>query len=282
MGAGVALSLSACATDSFFGNVQAEQMPDRPWLDVLNDYRAESGLPPVVHDPQFDEAARLHSCYMLLNGIGHDELPDRPGYTPEGDHAGNSSNVAVSSEQSYTDELHIDLWMTGPFHAIGILRPALNSVSYGTCDAADTPTDWRSAATLNVLDGFGGDNLAFRPVVFPGDGARTHLNKFIAETPNPIEQCGWKGEAGLPLIALMPNEVNNPHATVTDNEGKELETCVLYAGNVTEPSAHELLYVDNAVVILPRMLLADSEYHVTLTTDADVADWRFTVDSRDD
>ena len=34
---------------------------------------------------------------MLANGISHDELPSKPGYTVEGDAAGNHGNVAVSS-----------------------------------------------------------------------------------------------------------------------------------------------------------------------------------------
>ena len=69
--------------------------------------------------------AAAHSCYMLYNGISHDETPGLPGYTPEGDAAGNNGNVAVSSQINTSARSHVELWMSGPFHAIGILRPNL-------------------------------------------------------------------------------------------------------------------------------------------------------------
>ena len=90
-------------------------MPDAPWLSVVNYYRAMAGLGPVVENAALSPGAYNHSCYMLWNGITHDETPGLPGYTTSGDTAGNNSNVAVSSGYDATDRNHIDLWMTGPF-----------------------------------------------------------------------------------------------------------------------------------------------------------------------
>ena len=66
------------------------------WLTTVNAYRAMSGLGPVTENTTWSAEAQAHSCYMLYNGISHDEVPGNPGYTPGGDTAGNSGNVTWS------------------------------------------------------------------------------------------------------------------------------------------------------------------------------------------
>ncbi len=98
--------------------------------------------------------AAAHSCYMLYNGITHDETPGLPGYTAEGDVAGNSGNVAVSSVINTSARSHVELWMTGPFHAIGVLRPNLRVDRLRQVRPARHP-DMALGATLDVLRGLG-------------------------------------------------------------------------------------------------------------------------------
>ena len=96
------------------------------WLTTLNYYRSMSGLLPVSEDPALSAGALSHSRYMIGNGtIVHDEVNGAPFWTKDGDEAGNNGNVAVSSNASTTARKHVELWMTGPFHAIGVLRPKL-------------------------------------------------------------------------------------------------------------------------------------------------------------
>ena len=181
--------------------------PNATWLSVVNYYRSMAGLSKVTEDKTLSPGAFNHSCYMLYNGISHDEVPGKQGYTASGDTAGNQGNVAVSSGTNASVRDQIELWMTGPFHAIGILRPGLRSVGFGQCKLPNTPT-WHTAATLDVFGGM--DWNAPRPaapVVWPGNGTTTSLNHFIAETPNPVTYCGWTGGAGLPVIAMMPDHV---------------------------------------------------------------------------
>jgi hypothetical protein len=99
---------------------------------------------------------------MLQNGIAHDEIEGRPGYTVGGDLAGNNGNVAVSSSISATARDHVELWMTGPFHAIGVLRHSLRTSGFGLCAMADTPTPWHSGGTLDggSASGAGRDRCA--------------------------------------------------------------------------------------------------------------------------
>ena len=53
-----------------------------PGSRTVNAYRAMSGLGPVTENTTWSAEGQAHSCYMLHNGISHDEVPGNPGYTP--------------------------------------------------------------------------------------------------------------------------------------------------------------------------------------------------------
>jgi hypothetical protein len=248
---------------------------DAPWLTTINYYRAMSGMPPVVENPTLSSGAYNHSCYMLYNGIAHDEIPGKPGYSASGDAAGNNGNIAVSSAFGTSHRSHIELWMTGPFHAIGILRHSLQSVGYGKCDLNNTPI-WHSGATLNVLNGIGTAPRPTTPTLFPGNGTTTNLNQFVTESPNPLAFCGWSGSAGLPVIAMMPEAVTTTSGSMTGPNGP-VQTCSIFSGN-TSGAAQAILAGDNAVSVIPRNPLGPGTYTTTITTQARTVTWSFTVD----
>ena len=198
MGLGIGLAAASfVSTASASAPSPAFIPPTADWLTTVNYFRAMAGLGSVVEDGSMSAGAAAHSCYMLYNGISHDETPGLQGYTPEGDVAGNSGNVAVSSLINTSARSHVELWMSGPFHAIGILRPNLHSTGFGRCDLASTPT-WHSGATLDVLRGLGNDPRPANPILFPGNGTTTNLDRFVVESPSPMTFCGWTGSAGLP------------------------------------------------------------------------------------
>jgi len=85
--------------------------------------------------------------------MGHGEDPDNPWYTPEGLAAAQSSNAAVSHDVDATDEYAIDAFMGGPFHAVGILDPALLQTGYGSYREADG--GYQMGAALDVIRGLG-------------------------------------------------------------------------------------------------------------------------------
>ncbi len=254
-------------------------LPAANWLSVVNYYRAMAGLPKVTENTALSPGAYNHSCYMLYNGISHDETPGQQGYTTSGDTAGNQSNVAVSSGYGATARNHIDLWMTGPFHAIGILRHNLKAVGFGKCDLQNTPT-WHSGATLNVIAGLAsGVARPTTPILFPGNGTTTALTRFIAETPNPVKLCGWTGSAGLPVIAMMPEAFTSvSSATITGPTGA-LQTCALHKGNANDATAKAILGGDHAVTVLPRSELVNGRYTVKIVTNMRTVQWSFTVDT---
>ncbi len=250
--------------------------PTASWLTTVNYFRAMAGVGPVVEDASMSAGAVQHSCYMLYNGISHDETPGQPGYTPEGDVAGNSGNVAVSSQIGTSARSHIELWMSGPFHAIGVLRPNLQSTGFGKCDLSSTPV-WHSGATLDVIRGLASAPRPATPIVFPGNGTTTSLNRFVTESPSPMTYCGWTGSAGLPLIAMMPEAATNPTASLIGPNGQPIEVCVLSAAN-TSGVAMQILQGDNAVIVVPRTVLADGTYSVAVGTASNGVNWSFTVD----
>lgn len=250
------------------------------WLPTVNAYRAMSGLEPVTENTEWSAQARAHSCYLLYNDITHDEVPGNPGYTVGGDTAGNNGNVAVSSSATATARNHIDLWMTGPFHALGILRPKLATTGFGIC-ADETTLQWHSGATLDVLRGIDSNRASpTTATVFPGRNATLALDHFVTESPNPLTYCGWSGAAGLPLIAMMPASVTSASATLTGPAGP-LQTCVLHGEN-TDGTAQSLLRSDNAVVVVPREPLAPGAYTSTVNTTGGNVTWSFTIDPNAD
>lgn len=250
--------------------------PAADWLSTVNYFRSMAGQPPVVENSARSAAAANHSCYMLLNGISHGEIPGNPGYTPEGNDAGTHGNVAVSSAFNTTARSHIELWMTGPYHAIGVLRHRLQSVGFAKCDNAST-SPWRSGATLDVLNGLPAAGGQTEPILFPGNGTTTSLSRFITESPNPLDACGWTGSAGLPVIAMMPEGVSSsPTATFSGPNGP-IDVCVVSANN-TAGVAQAILNADNSVVVIPRVVLQPGTYSVSVTTSARSVSWSFTVD----
>lgn len=280
---GLILALSLCGGVNIASSVHASNpsppfIPTRAdWLTSVNYFRSMAGVAPVVEDPALSPGAYNHSCYMLLNDIAHDEIPGNPGYTAAGDASGNSSNVAVNSATGVSNRSFVELWMTGPFHAIGVLRPNLQRVGFGQCENPNTAR-WHSGATLDVLRGLGPQQAIASPILFPGDGTVTNLTQFIAESPNPVQLCGWgTSGAGLPVIAMMPeNFSSNPSASMTGPNGP-VQTCVLSRHN-TSSTAQSILGGDNATIVLPRNPLTAGTYTVTVTTSARTVTWSFTVD----
>lgn len=244
------------------------------WLGTVNAYRAMSGLPPVAANPAWDAGERNHACYMLKNGIAHDEIPGNPGYTVSGDEAGNSSNVAVAGGGA-TPQDFVEMWLTAPYHAIGLLRPGWRQTSYGEC-REQTASSSRAGAGIDVIRGtdFGVRNTS--PILFPGQNSTIRLTRFIAEWPNPLQACNWSPPAGLPVIAMMPSKVNAASATISSPDGDN-PACVLHAGNAGHEVAVSILDGANAVVIIPRRHLADGRHTVSLQTNAGNVTWSFGV-----
>ncbi len=261
------------------GSAQAWAVSDNDWLGIINAYRQQSGLPAVRNDSNLSAGARNHSCWMLANGIAHHETPGTWGYSAAGDRAGRNGNLSVHSSPSFNARQHIDQWMGGPFHAIGVLRPGLQTTGFGLCTSppSHSASYARSAATLDVLSGLDSGRGTSTPIVFPGKGARTSLSRFQSETPDPRSFCGWSGRTvGLPLVAMMPGGVSWANATLRGPNGS-VPTCTLYSGN-TSGTASAILRGNNAVTVIPAVALSPGTYTATVNSSGGSVTWSFTVD----
>ncbi len=265
--------------------------------------RAGAFLPAVDEDPDLSAGALAHAKYVVSNdtshprydpdGNIHDEDPSSPGYSPEGQAAARNGNVVKSEDPAMDSARAFDAWMTGPFHALGILDPRLERVGYGIWNEPDG-RGWQSAAVLDVLSGLADqppDGVSF-PLFFPGPDAVVHLLEYPGlENPDPLSHTGCEGfdpPTGLPLIVQLgsdPLGVSTPDVTgarVEDGEGNPLEVCWFDESTYTNPDpetqerARRVLNTRDAVVIIPREPLAPGRaYTASITADGETYTWRF-------
>ena len=265
-------------------------VPSEDWLGTVNHYRAQAGVPLVTADADGSAGIGLHLEYLANTPASlrvgeyanaHTENPASPWYTPEGDHAGRSSNLGAGP----SDRLAIERWLTAPFHAIGILRPGLTTSAFAR--------DASGAAGLDVISGLGPGPRVPKVVLFPGPGSVTFLTRFESERPDPTEPCGL-GFTGLPLIAMLAGpppagtsaSVRTPDGRLV-TEGAEL--CVVTASSFTTTDAvygtmgASILESTNAVLVIPRAPLAEGTHEVTvLGDDGPLVTWSFTAASEFD
>jgi len=78
---------------------------------------------------------------------------------------------------------------------------------------------------------------------------------------------------------MMPNTVSWADSTITGPNGP-VSTCTLHAGNSgSNGTAQSILAGENAVVVMPRDVLANGEYTVTVNTNSGSVTWSFAVDT---
>lgn len=210
-------------------------MPD--WLNHVNDYRALASLPALGENPTWSHGDWLHERYMVKNDfIGHSEDPNNSWYTAEGNAAAQNSNVAVSSSTVLSDNAAMDLWMQGPFHAVGILDPGLAVVGYGSYREADG--GYQTGAALDVLRGLGNISPAVTfPVKFPGNNTTVGYKSYGGgESPNPLSSCaGYTVPTGLPILLQIGDGSLTPN--VSAHSFKQGESSTASTTKPTIPTA---------------------------------------------
>ncbi|MFN8040870.1 MAG: fibronectin type III domain-containing protein [Acidimicrobiales bacterium] len=241
----------------------------RPWIDVVNWYRAGAGLPAVTDNPVWSDGIRKHLDYLNNTPLQyftgpyvswHTENPASPWYTPEGAAAAQSSDLGGWGT---SDRESIEGWITAPFHAVGIIRRNLTQAAYYRQPSG-------GGAGLDVIRGLsGGSGTA--PVLFPGPNSVVGLHSMGAEVPNPVERCGYTTGPGLPMIALLPQAPPaGTTATLVDDKGTSYDVCEVDQNNfvTSDPvygqTGHAILEGDHAVFVVPRSPLADGRYTVSI------------------
>ena len=211
--------------------------PPQPWPTpigsaMVNTYRAMSGLDAGEREHNVvsrrRRPTRATCCRTASRTTRSLACPDTP---PGGDTAGNSGNVAVSSSIDADARSHIDLWMTGPFHAIGILRHNLRSTGFGLCANPSTPTlalGWHARR----------DPWPRRPPasVDTHRVPRQRLDRAAVQASSPRPPTRCRCAAGrAPRSATDRHDAERRHdrrtVTLTGPNGP-IQTCMLHKGNV--------------------------------------------------
>lgn len=258
------------------------------WLQYVNRFREQANLLPLTENSDWSHGAWLHSRYMVKEDtIGHSEDPGSPWYTEAGNEAAQNGNVAVSGATSVSDEFAINLWMTGPFHAIGLLDPQLQQTGFGSY--RENIGRWQMGATIDVGRGRGSvpPETTF-PLSFPKAGGNTWLTAYGgSELPDPLASCpGYNAPSGPPIMIQLGDGSLTPDVTgssFADSRGP-LEYCIFDETNYSNSnSSHQSLGRDilnsrDAVVIMPRYELRGGEiYTIRVTANGNTTAWSFAV-----
>ena len=245
------------------------------WLRYMNYYRATAGEPPVTEDPSLSAGDANHARYTVANGIlCHCEDSSKPYYTSSGAAAASASDIAAGSYEGYpgpTGFDNIDGWMSGPFHAAGIIDPSLLTTGYGSYQDSNSSSGYTAAAALNVLTGR--DNSYPdpwpSPIEWPGNGMTVPLSFFSNnEIPSPTSNCdsSYAYTDGLPIDLMVgPQSGLTVEASSLTYGGTPIDFCEVDQNNAGG-YAQTVLSARGQVVLVPRLpLQRDHEYTASVT-----------------
>lgn len=253
----------------------------------VNRLRSLGGLPALAENTALGQGLAAHALYMVKNDvIGHSEDLSLPFSSPEGDTAARNSNLAISSDLQQTDEASIDGWITGPFHAAGILDATLKSTMFSSY--AEAKSGVRYGACLDVLHGRSGDTTASFPVLWPGDGTTVGLTAYAGnEAPDPLTGTpGFTAPSGLPIYCLLGTGAVTPvvNGSSLTTGGQPVTHAVFDESTYVNPDpdtqslARAVLGSRDMVVIMPRQPLTRSAtYQVSLAVNGQTISWSFAV-----
>jgi hypothetical protein len=104
----------------------------------LNAQRAENGIPAgIVERPDWSYKCARHNDYQRQNGLGHDEDPSRPGYSPEGAWAGQNSVLASGANWDGANPFE-----NAPIHLDQLLAPRLAEMGIDDSAGYVCATTW--------------------------------------------------------------------------------------------------------------------------------------------
>jgi hypothetical protein len=257
------------------------------WLDRVNFYRATAGLGPVEEDPSLSGAVSEHARYMVRHDeIKHTQNLKRALASRSGAEAAASSVLAGSGRATEPDVWAVDVWMQGPFHALGLLDPSLTRVGFGI--QRDKSGKIQTAAALDVVRGRTTGHTPYSfPVVWPANGATVPIGTSTMENPSPIAGCrDYSMPTGLPVIVQLGSGSLTPHVTGSwlMDGNRKLAHCIFDETNYRNRNQAEqrqgrgVLDSHDAIVLVPRSPLKPGRsYRVMIDANGQRIDWTFRV-----
>ncbi len=297
----LAVLVSDLLPQSFWDSLSFHRRPhvvvSDDWLGRLNQYRQSAGLTPVSEVDELSTGDANHARYLVANEAAmirsgridasiHDEDPAKPYFTPAGKTAGALSDVdAVYSDPPETPDPYwaIENWITGPFHRMWLLNPALRRVGYGQyCQKGIC------AAALNIRSGAEPDPSP-SPVMYPPDRATISNGKFSAdeaEWPDPLATCGYQTPTGMPITLQIGGKAPVRLAGFSlSRNGAVVESCAFDAPSYrsADPVASERVKNQlahfGAIVMVPKEpLVPGATYTVKIAASGQTYSWWFAVE----
>jgi len=219
------------------------QEPFRSTLVRWNYYRASAGVPPIVADPELNQAALHHAKYLVNNHIdagdgvvkdgrlletgwnasAHAESVGNPWYTDDGAKWADYANVFRGTTIP-TDGTSLVDEQASRLDAFAVLDPQLATVGFGIfCDKGDCAgmIVYRRGLTksqfLALYEGNGMDWNAMlgtmpftvarlrRPIESPADGMQFPSRAYRGgEYPDTLSSChGYSAPTGVPIVLQL-------------------------------------------------------------------------------
>jgi hypothetical protein len=208
---------------------------NRGWA-LFNCWRQRAGAEMLDWDDKMEEQCRKHAEYCHKTGyMGHEEDPDNPHYTREGDLGGRSSNCGYAYATYYESTLE---QMRTVYHCAQMLDPNLKKSAMalvGTCYAVDVRnglTAWRT-----------GKGVLF---FWPPHGATDVYRDFnpAGEHPMPIEGRITDYQEKIGQCAFAAVNAKGPYEVeILDKDGKQVPS------HITHPEKSASLYGGNDGIV---------------------------------
>ena len=260
------------------------------WHAVLNYYRASARLPSLADNTDWSNGAALHAQYMVENQVlAATEDPANNFFTTPGAAAAPNSNLMLTGTVTTTDQQALDFWMSKPFHALGLLNPALLSTGFGSFPDG-SQLSFKMGAVIDVRRGLGAIPAGVHfPIKWPDHNTTIYLTSYDGnEQPDPLSSCpGFNPPSGLPIILQLGPGNGTPNVTAYSfTQGTTLlpPPCVFdetdYGNSIDNLQAlgRGLLAADHAVVLIPQQpLVPGDSYTASITSNGAVTTWTFHV-----
>lgn len=121
-------------------------------LALVNQLRAEAGVPPVTDSGVLNENCFEHARYMAKNNVlAHEQDPNLPFSSSSGQNCAQNGNAWLGSKKSdpgWSPYDSVQVWMGSVGHRLWILYPTTQTVGYGFFS---TQEENRAAAALDIL-----------------------------------------------------------------------------------------------------------------------------------
>jgi uncharacterized protein YkwD len=246
-------------------------------LERFNFFRKTAGVNPVTLDPVLYKGCDAHAKYLIRNidhptiagWRGDQELPDLPGYTPEGREAATTAYVQFDR----TDPLGpLDLFMALLYFRLHVLDTDLQRI--GLAIAKHETKGW--VCVLDVLRGRGSNKV----ICYPIPNQKDVPLEFTGEVPDPIPEAKGK-PAGFPITVTFPRgqSVKQVSAVLKEeSSGKEVEH---WLSTPEKPASLPQAQQNTICLIAKRPLVSGTTYLVAIKAQVHgkgwEKTWRFTT-----